>query len=124
MAKRTPRSGTTRPGDPAADKPAGGPARPRAPRRRAAPSDRSARADAGGGQNAAPDTFAARAVTQAGRTHDTSDVESRSMASEPSDEDIRMRAYHLYLERGGGHGMDFEDWLRAERELRDNDREH
>jgi hypothetical protein len=43
---------------------------------------------------------------------------SLSMASEPSEDDIRMRAYHRYLERGGGHGMDFEDWLAAERELR------
>jgi DUF2934 family protein len=43
---------------------------------------------------------------------------SESMGSEPSEEDIRMRAYHRYLERGGGHGMDFEDWLEAERELR------
>ncbi len=40
------------------------------------------------------------------------------MASEPSEEDIRMRAYHRYLERGGGHGMDFEDWLEAEREIK------
>ena len=30
----------------------------------------------------------------------------------------RMRAYHRYLERGGGDGMDFADWLEAERELR------
>ncbi len=36
---------------------------------------------------------------------------------EPTDEDIRVRAYHRYLERGGGHGMDFEDWLEAKREL-------
>lgn len=36
---------------------------------------------------------------------------------EPNDEDIRVRAYHRYLERGGGHGMDFEDWLEAKREL-------
>ncbi len=43
---------------------------------------------------------------------------SPSMASEPSEEDIRMRAYHRYLERGGGHGMDFQDWLEAERELK------
>jgi hypothetical protein len=43
---------------------------------------------------------------------------SRSMASEPSDEDIRARAYQRYLERGGDHGMDFEDWLTAERELK------
>jgi hypothetical protein len=43
---------------------------------------------------------------------------SESMASEPSADDIRMRAYQRYLERGGGHGMDFEDWLEAERELK------
>jgi hypothetical protein len=41
-----------------------------------------------------------------------------TMGSEPSEEAIRMRAYQRYLERGGGHGMDFEDWLEAERELR------
>jgi len=41
-----------------------------------------------------------------------------SMGSEPSDEDIRMRAYQRYLERGGGQGRDFEDWLEAERELK------
>ena len=43
---------------------------------------------------------------------------STPMGSEPSEEDIRMRAYHRYLERGGGHGMDFDDWCEAERELR------
>ena len=42
---------------------------------------------------------------------------SLSMASEPSEDDIRIRAYHRYLERGGGHGMDFEDWLEAKRDL-------
>jgi hypothetical protein len=36
----------------------------------------------------------------------------------PSDDEIRTRAYHRYLERGGGHGQDFDDWLEAERELR------
>ena len=38
-------------------------------------------------------------------------------AASPTEEEIRLRAYHRYLERGGGHGMDFEDWLEAEREL-------
>jgi hypothetical protein len=46
------------------------------------------------------------------------DTQSRSMGSEPSDEDIRMRAYARYLERGGGDGLDYEDWIEAERELR------
>jgi hypothetical protein len=43
---------------------------------------------------------------------------SESMASEPSEEDIRLRAYHRYLERGGGHGRHFDDWLAAEQDLR------
>jgi hypothetical protein len=30
---------------------------------------------------------------------------------------IAARAYELFLERGGQHGGDLEDWLRAEREL-------
>jgi hypothetical protein len=37
---------------------------------------------------------------------------------EPTDEEIRARAYEMYLERGGHHGLDFDDWVRAERELR------
>jgi hypothetical protein len=45
---------------------------------------------------------------------------SRSMGSEPSEQDIRMRAYQRYLERGGDHGQDFEDWLAAERELKNS----
>jgi hypothetical protein len=30
---------------------------------------------------------------------------------------IAERAFALYCERGGAHGFDLEDWLRAEREL-------
>jgi hypothetical protein len=41
-----------------------------------------------------------------------------SMGSEPSEEEIRMRAYRRYLERGGTDGLHFEDWMEAERELR------
>jgi hypothetical protein len=42
-------------------------------------------------------------------------------AGEPTDDDIRARAYEMYLERGGRHGLDFDDWVRAERELRRKD---
>ena len=45
-------------------------------------------------------------------------LRSESMGSEPSEEDIRLRAYHRYLERGGGHGRHFDDWLAAERDLK------
>jgi Protein of unknown function (DUF2934) len=34
------------------------------------------------------------------------------------EEQIRNRAYELYLERGGQDGFDQEDWSRAEREVR------
>lgn len=36
----------------------------------------------------------------------------------PSHDEIAEAAYHRYLQRGGGHGMDYEDWLEAERTLR------
>jgi hypothetical protein len=32
-------------------------------------------------------------------------------------EEIRTRAYELYIERGGQDGFDQEDWARAEREI-------
>ena len=35
-----------------------------------------------------------------------------------SDDDIRIRAYHRYLERGAVDGGDFDDWLAAEKELK------
>jgi hypothetical protein len=41
-----------------------------------------------------------------------------SMSSEPSEADIRLRAYHKFLHRDGGHGSEFDDWIRAEQELR------
>ena len=36
----------------------------------------------------------------------------------PTDDDIRTRAYHRYLERGGKHGADFDDWVEAEKDLK------
>lgn len=36
----------------------------------------------------------------------------------PSFEEIAEAAYRRYLERGGNHGQDFDDWLEAERALR------
>jgi len=33
------------------------------------------------------------------------------------DEDIRRRAYQIYLERGEQPGRELDDWLQAEREL-------
>ena len=35
----------------------------------------------------------------------------------PSIEEIEIRAYEIYLERGGEEGRSVEDWLAAEKEL-------
>jgi hypothetical protein len=35
-----------------------------------------------------------------------------------TDDQVARRAYELFVERGGEHGRDHEDWARAERELR------
>lgn len=36
-----------------------------------------------------------------------------------SEEEIARRAHQLYVQRGGEHGRDVEDWVRAENELID-----
>ena len=36
----------------------------------------------------------------------------------PSEDEVRVRAYQRYLDRGGTHGNDVEDWVEAEKELR------
>ena len=41
------------------------------------------------------------------------------MFGESSGEEIARRAHELYLERGGEHGKDVEDWVRADKELSD-----
>ena len=39
--------------------------------------------------------------------------------SDPTPEEISKLAYELYLQRGGDHGKDREDWLQAEMLLRE-----
>jgi Protein of unknown function (DUF2934) len=36
----------------------------------------------------------------------------------PNHDEIRIRAYEIYLERGGLPGTELDDWLQAERELK------
>jgi len=36
----------------------------------------------------------------------------------PTYDEIAEAAYHRYLQRGGNHGQDFDDWVEAERRLR------
>jgi hypothetical protein len=48
-------------------------------------------------------------------------LESTAAQQSPTLEQIELRAYELYLERGGSDGNDTDDWLQAERELRGTD---
>lgn len=47
-------------------------------------------------------------------------TEDTSANHAPSDEEIRRRAYEIYLERNGFGGNELDDWLQAEAELRRN----
>jgi hypothetical protein len=47
----------------------------------------------------------------------TEKSQPETVPSVPISEEIELRAYQIYIERGGGHGQDVEDWLQAEREL-------
>ena len=38
---------------------------------------------------------------------------------EPSPQEIRQRAFEIHIERGGIYGCDLDDWLQAERELKE-----
>lgn len=41
----------------------------------------------------------------------------RTAKTSPTHEEIALRAYEIYLERGGAPGDALEDWIRAEHEL-------
>ena len=55
----------------------------------------------------------------------TTKTESRAIPAEIGnpvpDEEIRQRAYEIYLERGEQPDCDLDDWLQAERELQRGD---
>jgi hypothetical protein len=52
------------------------------------------------------------------RTPATAAAPELGVPSTPTHEEIAEAAYSRYLQRGGSHGYDFDDWLHAERELR------
>ena len=58
----------------------------------------------------------AEAVTTAA---DRSSKSLQNRSRQATDRDIARRAHDLYLTRGREHGHDVEDWLQAERELRE-----
>jgi Protein of unknown function (DUF2934) len=48
--------------------------------------------------------------------------DSANLAEASLDDEIRQRAYAIHIDRGGNHGYDLDDWLRAERELKQEKR--
>ena len=64
-------------------------------------------------QNGEPDD-----MTKKMREAVKADAEQLSVGDEPTYEQICARAYEIHIERGGEHGRDTEDWLQAERELK------
>jgi hypothetical protein len=50
--------------------------------------------------------------------HPVESINVAHLGAAPNEDDIRMRAYHRYLERGAGDGADFDDWLEAEKDLK------
>jgi len=42
---------------------------------------------------------------------------TRAAKAAPTQEEIALRAYHIFLQRNGGPGNPFEDWTTAERQL-------
>ena len=50
---------------------------------------------------------------------DAKEQKEVEIRSEPSEDQIRARAYEIYLARKGGPGDELSDWLKAEAELRE-----
>ena len=65
---------------------------------------------------AQPDAYPTESAERARQA--PGDTVAARPSEDPTDEQIRARAYEMYLERGGDHGLDFDDWVRAERELK------
>lgn len=71
-----------------------------------------------GSRDRAPEANGERQARSSQRTAERI-TERTKTQYEPTPEEIGRRAYEIYLERGGQHGRDDEDWYQAERELRE-----
>lgn len=60
---------------------------------------------------------AAKKTSQQDISETKADQPNQKPPAEPTDEEIAVRAYHIYLERGGAEGNPDDDWLQAKREL-------
>ena len=53
------------------------------------------------------------------KNHKNTHQENSHNGANPDPQKIQDRAYQLYQERGGDAGHECEDWLKAERELKE-----
>ena len=51
------------------------------------------------------------------KTASTMEPPKQSLHTQPMTEQIRQRAYEIYVSRNGAPGDEVQDWLQAEREL-------
>jgi hypothetical protein len=58
-------------------------------------------------------------MKEQGRRRASAPPGARTSLRVPSPEEVARRAYEIYLARGGASGHEQEDWLRAERELKE-----
>jgi len=68
-------------------------------------------------RSSAPDG-AAKSKAAAASASDGAAIRSVRPSTADLHEEIRLRAYQIYCERGGQHGMHDADWHRAELEVR------
>ena len=54
---------------------------------------------------------------EAAQTQDQTIQGQTTQERTPSRDEVALRAYDLYRQRGGGDGGDLDDWLQAERDL-------
>jgi hypothetical protein len=58
------------------------------------------------------------------KTAEKESAPSPAISTDPTEDQIRQRAHEIYLQRGCQDGMEIEDWLQAEAELRAAQEEH
>lgn len=71
------------------------------------------------GAESSPQSSRAPRRANARKSEPTVRAADDELLIEPTAEQVRERAYYIYLERGGVAGDPLADWLQAERELRD-----
>ena len=59
----------------------------------------------------------AKGKSQPDSTTSETNETGEALTLQPTEEEIAVRAYHIYLERGRAEGEPLDDWLQAEREL-------